>query len=133
MTENGLGKRTPVEEYSLQNRGGQGNRTHKLTDRTGQLAGGLVVPMDAEVMLVTDTGTIIRTPLEDVRIAGRSTQGVAMMRTDEEASVVSVAMVVEEDEVDEEEDDAPGAPGDEPVVEGDVPVTELVAGDDDED
>ena len=98
VSENGLGKKTPIEEYSLQNRGGQGNRTHKLTDRTGDLAGGLVVPRDVEVMLVTDTGTIIRTPIDDVRIAGRSTQGVAMMRTDDDARVVSVAVVVEEDE-----------------------------------
>ncbi len=119
VTENGLGKRTPIEEYSRQNRGGQGNRTHKLTEKTGQLAGGLVVPRDAEVMLVTDTGTIIRTPLEDVRIAGRSTQGVSMMRTDEEAHVVSVAMVVEEDEVDEDGED--GEDG-----EDDVQVEEVV-------
>jgi DNA gyrase subunit A len=124
VTENGLGKRTPIEEYSLQNRGGQGNRTHRLTARTGQLAGGLVVPRDAEVMLVTDLGTIIRTPLEDVRIAGRSTQGVSMMRTEDQARVVSVAMVVEEDDVEVEpaSDDA----GEEPVVEGDVQVEEVV-------
>ena len=105
VSENGLGKRTPIEEYAVQGRGGKGRWTHAVTERTGQVAGALVVPRNAEVLLVTDTGTIIRTALEDVRIAGRHTQGVQMMRTGEEARVVGVAMVVEDD-VDEDEQDA---------------------------
>jgi DNA gyrase subunit A len=103
VTQTGKGKRTGVEAYKVQGRGGQGIGTHDLknTAKTGGLAGALIVPEDAEVMMFTDSGTIIRTPLEDVRMAGRSTQGVSMMRTGEDVKVVGLALVVD-DVVDEE-------------------------------
>ena len=126
ISENGLGKRTYIEQYRPQGRGGKGRITHNLDAKTGELAGGLVVEPGVEVMMVTDQGTIVRTPLDEVRLAGRSTKGVWMMRTSEDARIVSVAVVIEEDEVDEDGTDAEGA---ELVVEGDVEVADLAAED----
>ncbi len=97
VTEGGYGKRTPLTSYTAQGRGGRGVRTVQLTPRRGGLAGALVVPYEAEVLLVTDTGTLIRMDLADVRPMGRSTQGVSLMRPGDDASVVAVALVVEDD------------------------------------
>jgi DNA gyrase subunit A len=96
VTDRGFGKRTPVDAYPTQRRGGRGVLTAKLVERRGRLAGGLVVPYEAEVLLVTDAGTVIRMGLADVRPMGRATQGVALMRADDDARVVGVATVVEE-------------------------------------
>jgi DNA gyrase subunit A len=101
VTERGFGKRTPVEAYPTQGRGGQGVITTRLTDERGGLAGALVVPYEADVLLVSDDGTLIRMSLADVRPMGRSTQGVSLMRPGEDANVVAVAAVVEEDLDDE--------------------------------
>jgi DNA gyrase subunit A len=84
----------------VQHRGGRGRIAARLTEARGQLAGALVVPYEAEILLVTDTGTLIRMGLVDVRPLGRDTQGVSLMRPGEHASVIGVAMVLE-DEVDE--------------------------------
>ncbi len=105
VTEQGYGKRTPIASYPTQKRGGQGVLTARLTDERGGLAGALVVPYEAEILLVTDAGTLIRMDLADVRPMGRATQGVAMMRPDDGASVAGVAVVVEDDEVDRPESD----------------------------
>jgi DNA gyrase subunit A len=98
VTDRGFGKRTPVDAYPTQRRGGRGVLTAKLVERRGRLAGGLVVPYEAEVLLVTDAGTVIRMDLADVRPMGRATQGVALMRADDDALVVGVATVVDEPE-----------------------------------
>jgi len=96
VTDRGFGKRTPIDAYPTQRRGGRGVLTAKLVERRGHLAGGLVVPYEAEILLVTDAGTVIRMDLADVRPMGRATQGVALMRADDDARVVGVATVVDE-------------------------------------
>jgi DNA gyrase subunit A len=111
VTERGFGKRTPIGEYRTQGRGGKGIKTARLTDRRGGLAGAMVVPYEAEVLLVTDHGVVIRMGLADVRPMGRDTQGVSLMKPGEAARVVGVAMVVE-DVVDEVLDQA----GQDPVT-----------------
>jgi DNA gyrase subunit A len=98
VTDRGFGKRTPIDAYPTQRRGGRGVLTAKLVERRGRLAGGLVVPYEAEVLLVTDAGTVIRMDLADVRPMGRATQGVALMRADDDARVVGIATVVDEPE-----------------------------------
>ena len=105
VTEEGYGKRTPLERYPLQKRGGKGVITAKLTEDRGGLAGALVAPYEAGIFIITDTGTIIRTPVADIRPTGRATQGVRVMRPDEGAKVASVALVVDdgsEEDADEE-------------------------------
>ncbi len=116
VTDRGFGKRTPIVSYPVQRRGGQGVQTVRLTEARGRLAGALVVPYEAQVLLVSDTGTVIRMDLADVRPMSRATQGVSLMRPGEGANVVSLAVVVE-DAVDD-----PLLPTDEPAtVQGDTP------------
>jgi len=98
VTERGYGKRTPLTDYRAQGRGGRGLITAKLTGDRGQLAGALVVPLEAEILLVSDTGTLIRMSIGNVRPMGRGTQGVSLMRTGADARVTGVALVVEDDE-----------------------------------
>ncbi len=98
ITENGFGKRTEVEEYRVQNRGGRGVITYKITPKTGDIVGIRVVNGNEDVMLITDTGTIIRMSVEEISVLGRATQGVTLMRTNE-GKVVSIETVEpEEDE-----------------------------------
>ena len=82
----------------------------KLTDKTGPLAAQLLAPADMDLMLITDDGTIIRMPVDDIRMVGRNTQGVKLMRIAEGAQVVSVALAEpEEPEVEESEEPDAGA------------------------
>ena len=106
ITANGYGKRTDISEYRLQSRGGKGILAMKLTDKTGPLAAQLLAPADMELMIITDDGTIIRMPVDDIRMVGRNTQGVKLMRIAEGAQVVSVALAEPEEpeELDEPED-----------------------------
>ena len=98
ITENGFGKRTELEEYRVQNRGGRGVITYKITPKTGDIVGIRVVGGAEDVMLITDTGTIIRMSVDEISILGRATQGVTLMRTNE-GKVVSIETVeAEEDE-----------------------------------
>ena len=90
LTENGFGKRTELEEYRVQKRGGRGVITYKITPKTGKLVGVRIATKDDDVMLITDTGTIIRLKVEDISILGRSTQGVTLMRTNDGGKVVSI-------------------------------------------
>jgi DNA gyrase subunit A len=107
VTDRGYGKRTPLVKYPTQKRGGRGVITAKLTDRKGGLAGALVVPYEADILLVTDAGTVIRMPVEDVKPTGRATQGVQVMRPGDGATVVGLAMVVDDEEdVETDGDDA---------------------------
>lgn len=97
ITENGFGKRTELEEYRVQNRGGRGVITYKITPKTGELVGIKIVTGVEDVMLVTDTGTIIRLNSGEISVLGRSTQGVTLMRTNE-GKVISIEKIVEEGE-----------------------------------
>ena len=97
ITENGFGKRTPISEYRVQNRGGRGVITYKVTAKTGNIVGIKIVTGKEDIMLVTDTGTIIRMSSNDVSVLGRATQGVTLMRTNE-GKVVSIEKIVDEDD-----------------------------------
>ncbi len=90
ITENGFGKRTELDEYRVQIRGGKGVITYKITPKTGKIVGIRVATEEDDVMLVTDTGTIIRINVKDISILGRSTQGVTLMRTNDGGRVVSI-------------------------------------------
>ena len=105
ITENGYGKRTPVEEFTIHHRGGGGMMLHNLTAKTGLVAGIAVVDGDNDVMIITDDGVIIRTGCEEIRECGRGSQGVIVMRTGEDVKVIAIARTSkeEEDEVSSEE------------------------------
>ena len=96
ITENGFGKRTELEEYRVQNRGGRGVITYKVTPKTGNIVGIRIANGDEDVMLITDKGTIIRLKVEEVSILGRSTQGVTLMRTNDGGKVVSIELIYPE-------------------------------------
>ena len=104
ITENGYGKRTPVEEYRITNRGGLGIRNYMVTEKTGPVVGIKVVDGSEDLLLVTESGILIRTPVENIRSAGRSTQGVIVMRFKEEGDrVISMALTDHEESTAEEE------------------------------
>ena len=97
ITENGFGKRTELDEYRVQNRGGRGVITYKITQKTGNIVGIRMTSEDEDVMLITNSGTIIRIKVKDVSILGRATQGVTLMRTSENEKVVSIETVAPEE------------------------------------
>ena len=93
ITQNGYGKRTAVEEYRITNRGGLGIRNYMVTDKTGPVVGIKVVDGSEDLILVTQSGTLIRTDVDGIRLAGRSTQGVIVMRFKEEGDqVIALAL-----------------------------------------
>jgi DNA gyrase subunit A len=103
LTQLGYGKRTKIDEYRVQTRGGKGVKAMNLTDKTGPLAGQLLVYEGEDLLLITDDGTIIRTPVSSISLLGRNTQGVRIMRVDEGAKVVCVARAEsEDDDIDDE-------------------------------
>ena len=95
ITENGFGKRTELDEYRVQVRGGKGVITYKITPKTGNIIGIRIVDEKDDIMLITDTGTIIRLNVSEVSILGRATQGVTLMRTNE-GKVVSIEKISDE-------------------------------------
>ena len=95
ITENGFGKRTELDEYRVQIRGGKGVITYKITPKTGELVGIRIVNDNDDIMMITDTGTIIRLNVKEISVLGRSTQGVTLMRTNE-GKVVSLEKIAEE-------------------------------------
>ena len=98
ITENGYGKQTPVEDYRITNRGGLGIKNYMVTDKTGPVVGIKVVDGSEDLLLVTESGILIRTPVENIRSAGRSTQGVIVMRFKEEGDqVISMALAEHEE------------------------------------
>jgi len=101
ITENGFGKRTELDEYRVQTRGGKGVITYKITPKTGKLVGIRITGEDEDVMLITDQGTIIRLSVKEISVLGRSTQGVTLMRTNDGAKVVSIETVMKEDNTEE--------------------------------
>ena len=111
VTQKGFGKRTKVEEYKLQTRGGKGLLTYDKSKfkKTGELIGAMVVSDDDEVLMINSDGIIIRIKASDVSRLGRATQGVRIMRVADDANIVSIARVIKEDEDDTEEDSASAA------------------------
>ncbi len=103
ITENGFGKRTELDEYRVQIRGGKGVVTYKITPKTGKLVGVRIATEDEDVMLITDTGTIIRINVKDISVLGRSTQGVTLMRTNDGGKVVSIE-IIKPEEIEESND-----------------------------
>ena len=97
VTEKGYGKRTDIEEFKLQYRGGMGVKIHQLTEKTGLLAGVLMMEENEEVMLMTSEGVIIRLRGSDISTIGRVSQGVKLMHLNEGVSVVGIAKITEED------------------------------------
>ena len=97
ITEHGFGKRTDLDEYRVQNRGGRGVITYKVTQKTGKLVGIKVTDDSNDIMMITDKGTIIRISVKDVSVLGRSTQGVTLMRTNDGGKVVSIELVEPEE------------------------------------
>lgn len=102
VTKNGYGKRTKVEEYKLQARGGKGLLTYDKAKfkKTGELIGAMVVSDDDEVLMINSDGIIIRIKASDVSRLGRATQGVRIMKVGEDANIVSIARVIKDDEAD---------------------------------
>jgi DNA gyrase subunit A len=115
VTENGFGKRSSAYEYRITGRGGKGIANIEMTDRNGPVIAAFPVEPADQIMLVTDAGKLIRCPINDVRIAGRKTQGVTLFRVDSDERVVSVARV---SDAGEDED------GDGDDLDGDVPDNE---------
>ena len=111
ITENGYGKRTDPEEYRETARNGKGVKAMNLTEKTGYLVAQLTVREEEDLLIITDDGTIIRTPVSDIRVAGRATQGVRLMRIAEGSRVVGVARAEAEPEEEEETPAFPAAEG----------------------
>ena len=103
ITENGYGKRTDPEAYRETGRNGKGIIAMALTEKTGDLVAQLMVHPEEDILLITDDGTIIRTPVDDIRLCGRATQGVRLMRVSDGSRIVAVARAEKEEEAAEEE------------------------------
>jgi DNA gyrase subunit A len=104
VTENGFGKRTELDEYKVQARGGKGVLTYRITEKTGKLVGMKLVKDNDEIMLITSEGVVIRMEVNEISILGRATQGVRLMRCMDGTHVVGLARI-EKDEADEADDD----------------------------
>ncbi len=106
VSENGMGKRTPIGEFTTQNRGGKGVKCYKITEKTGNVVGVKAVNEENEVMLITTEGIIIRISCSDISILGRITSGVKLMNLDDHVSVASIAKVREKKEETEESEES---------------------------
>jgi len=104
VTARGFGKRTSAYEYRITNRGGQGIANIETSERNGQVTASFPVRHEDQIMLVTNRGQLIRTPVDDIRIAGRATQGVTLFRVEDGERVMSVTRLGDEN-------DTEGAPG----------------------
>lgn len=105
-TKNGYGKRTNINDaYRTQNRGGKGNITYKITEKTGLLIGALILSEEDDIMIINSEGIMIRISASDISVIGRNTSGVKIMRTSEDSELVSIAKVINEESEDNEEID----------------------------
>ncbi len=95
VTENGFGKRTAISDYAVKGRGGLGVISIQTTERNGSVVGAVAVNEDDEIMLISDQGTLIRTPVDDVSVLGRNTQGVTLVKLGEDEHLVSLERLVE--------------------------------------
>ncbi len=108
VTEKGYGKRTAIEDYPVHGRGGQGVISIQTSDRNGEVVGATQVGADDELMLISDSGTLVRTRVGEISVMGRNTQGVRLIRLSEGESLIGIEKVDEqEDEDDEEESNNP--------------------------
>ena len=114
VTENGYGKKTDLGEYRMQSRGGKGIFTYKITDKTGCVAGMNTVTDNDDIMMITSEGIVIRLSTEDISTFGRQTQGVRLMKLDDNVKVVSIALAAKEEESEDDAgvDDTPELPPD---------------------
>ena len=103
ITEKGYGKRTLASEYPTKGRGGKGIKTANITKKNGQLAGLVTVNGNEDIMVITDTGVMIRTSVADISQTGRATLGVKIMRLDQDAKIMTLALVQPEEEQETEE------------------------------
>jgi DNA gyrase subunit A len=105
-TENGYGKVTAVDEFSRQGRGGQGVISIRTTERNGPVVGALEVAPGDEMMLITSAGTLVRTPVDEISVMGRNTQGVRLIRLDDGDHLVGIERIeaLQDDEPDAEEE-----------------------------
>jgi len=108
ISENGYGKRTPISAYKLQNRGGVGLITYKISDKTGKLAGATICKVDDELMLINSSGVAIRMNVSDISVTSRSAMGVTLMRTTEDEKVVAIAKILSSYDPEEQADDNEG-------------------------
>lgn len=111
VSENGLGKRTYLDEFTVQKRGGKGVKCYKITEKTGDVVGAKAVTDDNELMMITTEGIIIQLRMQDISTLGRITSGVKMMNLDEGVKVAQIAKVRakisnEDQEFDTIEDDS---------------------------
>ena len=104
ITENGFGKRTELDEYRVQTRGGKGVITYKITSKTGDIVGVRIANENQDVMMITDKGALIRIGVKEVSILGRATQGVTLMRTNDGGKVVSVETISDEEKLEDDEE-----------------------------
>ncbi|WP_213496813.1 DNA gyrase subunit A [Lactococcus formosensis] len=104
ISEKGLGKRTIASEYPVKGRGGKGIKVMNITERTGKLAGLTAINGDEDIMVITDTGVVIRTSVDNISQTGRAAQGVKIMRLDDDAQIVTFALVEPEQEDEEVSD-----------------------------
>jgi DNA gyrase subunit A len=126
VTERGFGKRSPFEDFrTMANRGGFGVRCHNITEKTGLLAGVSAVDEDADLMMITDQGTIIRTPASDISVLSRSASGVIVMRLPEDQYLANFTVVAKEDEDGNEIEVDDNAIGDVTEIESDLTEMEL--------
>jgi DNA gyrase subunit A len=95
-SQNGYGKRTPVEDFPIHGRGGQGVIALQISERNGQMVGALLVKPDDEIMLISSSGTLVRTPVGEISIQGRNTQGVRLIRLDEGDRLVGLERIIAE-------------------------------------
>ena len=98
VSEYGMGKKTDINEFGVQHRGGKGVKCYKITEKTGNVVGVKAVNDDNEVMMITTEGIIIRIACSDISILGRITSGVKLMNLDEKVSVASIAKVREKED-----------------------------------
>ncbi|MBR4866065.1 MAG: DNA gyrase subunit A [Clostridia bacterium] len=107
VTEKGYGKKTPIEEFTLHGRGGKGMILHDITEKTGEIAG-VIIPQEKEedILIISSSGIIIRTEIADIRTCGRSSQGVILMRAQENEKIISIAAAEREAEEENPVDEA---------------------------
>ena len=102
VTESGYGKKTELDEYKVQTRGGKGILTYKITEKTGKLAGIKTVTDEDDIMLITSDGIVIRMASDEISTYGRQTQGVRLMRLDDGVQVVSVTVTEKMEETEDQ-------------------------------
>jgi DNA gyrase subunit A len=118
-SQNGYGKRTPVDDFPTHGRGGQGVIALQISERNGRVVGALLVKLEDEIMLISSSGTLVRTPVSDISIQGRNTQGVRLIRLDEGDRLVGMERILSEggDSAETGEGgDAPPDDGGEPIA-----------------